>query len=419
MIQPLPYAGFKWIENPSTLDWAVEDDAEVGYLLEVDLDYPQCLHDLHSDLPFCAESRVPPHKDSKQRKLLTTLLKKERYVIHYRALKQALKYGLKLLKIHRVLEFKQKPWLKPYIDENTAKRAKARNEFEKYYYKLKNNAVFGKTMEDERKRKDVRLVSKWGGRYGVEALIGLPNFHSVSIFHPNLVAIQMLRQKITIRKPKYVGQAVLDLSKTLMYEFHYGFMLPKIGKKHLKLLYMDTDSFLYHITGVNVYKFMRDHAQHFDTSDYPTDNVYGIEPKYAKIVGLFKDELNGCIIFSFVGLRSKMYAIHADQDKIIKRIKGVKSSVVQKTITFEDFLHCLLENEMVTRDLISIRSRLHILRTERETKTVLNPHDDKRYLMRGNSDTLPWGHYKIQELESVSLEEEKGPPKKKMKMSVN
>ena len=402
--------------NPTTVNWAVEDDAEIGYLLEVDLDYPQGLHDLHRDLPFCAERRVPHHRDSREKKLLTTLEKKERYVLHYRALKQALKNGLKLLKIHRVLEFKQKRWLKPYIDENTLKRANARNEFEKYYYKLKNNAVFGKTMEDERKRSDVRLVKNWVGRYGVEALIGLPNFHSISVFGSSLAAIQMLRTKITIKKPKYVGQAVLDLSKTLMYEFHYGFMLPEIGVKRLKLLYMDTDSFLYFITGVDAYAFMKHHSQHFDTSDYPNNNKYGIEPKYAKIVGLFKDELNGRIILSFVGLRSKMYAVLAEQDKVLKKIKGVKSAVVENTITFDDFLHCLHNNEMITRDQLSIRSRLHILRTERETKTVLNPHDDKRYLILSCSDTLPWGHYKIQELETTRQEEESMEPPTKKKM---
>ena len=408
MIQSLPYSGFEFVD-PTTTKWDVADDAPVGYMLEVDISYPQELHDLHKDLPFCAEHRCPP--GSKQKKLLTTLYEKERYVLHYRALKQALTHGLHLRKIHRILQFNQKPWLKPYIDQNTEKRAKAKNEFEKYYYKLKNNSVFGKTMEDERKRIDVSLISKWDGRYGAEARIALPNFHSVSIFSEELVAIQMTRTRISIRKPKYVGQVVLDLSKTLMYEFHYDYMMKKIAARNLKLLYMDTDSFVYQVTETNIYNLMKCDSERFDTSDYPSNNRFGISKKNAKVVGKFKDEMNGRIILAFTGLRSKMYSIRAENHKVIKRIKGVSFSTVQTTITFDDYVHCLRENEILTREQHNIRSRLHVLHTERETKVALSPHDDKRYLLPHSTDTLPWGHYKIEEGEDGE------PVRKKRKQS--
>ena len=116
--------------------------------------------------------------------------------------------------------------------------------------------------------------------------------------------------------------------------------------------------------------------------------------------------MNGRIIQVFVGLRSKMYAIQAENDKVIKKVKGV-SLTVQNTITFNDYVRCLRENESLSREQHNIRSRLHVLHTKRETKLALGPHDDKRYLLSHSTDTLPWGHYKVQE------EEEDGEPARK------
>ena len=196
-------------------------------------------------------------------------------------------------------------------------------------------------MENERKRVDVRFVTKWDGRYGAEAWIALRNFHSVSIFSEELVAIRMSHTRISIRKPKYVGQAILDLSKTLMYDF----MLKEIGAEHLKLMYMDTYSFVYEVTGTNVYDIMRCNPDRFDTSDYPIDNRFGINRKNAKVVEKFKGEMNRRIIGVFAELRSKMYAIQAESYKVIKKVKGVSSSTVQNAITFNEYVSCLRENE--------------------------------------------------------------------------
>ena len=166
---------------------------------------------------------------SKQDELMTTLQDKQRYVLHYRALKQALKHGLVLVKIHRAIQFNKSPWLKKYIDLHSAKRKETKNEFEKVLFKLFNNAVYGKTMENERKRVEVKLVNKWKGRYGAEALISKPNFHSSDIFDKNLVAVQLLRTEICIRKPIYIGLSVLDLSKTLVHRFYYVYMRDRVG----------------------------------------------------------------------------------------------------------------------------------------------------------------------------------------------
>ncbi|KAL7298863.1 hypothetical protein TKK_0007973 [Trichogramma kaykai] len=191
--------------------------ARKARILEVDLEYPESLHDSHKDLPLCPEHACPP--GSKQRKLLTTLKAKHKYVIHYKSLQQAVRLGVRVTKVHRALKFKQGPWLKSYI--------------EKQQYKLCNNAIFGRTMENVRKRIDVKLVSSWNGRYGAEAQISKPNFHSRAIFDENLVAIQLSKTVVTIDKPVYVGFSILDISKTQLYCFHYDFMRDRFKSKFI------------------------------------------------------------------------------------------------------------------------------------------------------------------------------------------
>jgi len=151
-------------------------DSPTGYILEVDLEYPQHLHDAHTDLPFCPTCDKPPGK--RQDKLLAILYDKKRYIIHYRNLQQCTRHGLHIAKIHRVLQFSQSPWLRNYVELNTNFRILAKNDFEKNLYKLMNNAVFGKTMENVRNHVNVRFLTRWEGRYGTEAMIAKPNFHS-------------------------------------------------------------------------------------------------------------------------------------------------------------------------------------------------------------------------------------------------
>ncbi|RLU15730.1 hypothetical protein DMN91_011485 [Ooceraea biroi] len=393
MCQPLPYAEFRWIDDTSNFDVnVITPDSPKGYILEVDLEYPQQLHDAHVDLPFCPTRDKPPSK--RQDKLLATVYDKKRYVIHYRNLQQCTRHGLRVTKIHRVLEFAQSPWLREYIELNTRFRTAAKTDFEKNLYKLMNNAVFGKTMENVHNHVDVKLLTKWNGPYGSEAMIAKPNFHSRSVFSENLVAIEMRKLEVKFNKPIYVGMCILDIFKVCLYEFHHEYMLPLYREK-CKVTYTDTDSLIYHIECEDVYEQMKRDLARFDTSYYASDNVYGIPLANKKVPSLMKDENNGAIMTEFVGLRAKMYALKVDGKKDTKKAKGVKSNVVARTIAFADYMQCLKDYIEMTRDQSRITSKLHNVYTVRETKIALSPYDDKRYVVPDTNNTLPWGHFRI------------------------
>ena len=177
-------------------------------------------------------------------KLVPNLYYKHRYVIHVRALVQTLEHGLVLEKIHRCMKFKQSAWMKEYIDFNTRLRTAARNNFEKDFYKLMNSSVFGKTIENIRKHRSIKLINN-----EEEYLKNVmkPNFKSGTLLGPDLMGCEMGKVRVVMNKPVYLGQAILDLSKTIMYEFHYDYMKRKYPYDELKLCYMDTDSLIYSI----------------------------------------------------------------------------------------------------------------------------------------------------------------------------
>ena len=202
---------------------------------------------------------------SKCKKLVCNLYNKKKYVAHINTLKQALNHGLKLKKIHRVIEFNQEAWLKPYIDMNTELRKLAKNDFEKDLIKLMNNSVFGKTMENIRKHRDIKLVKTDKKR---SKLVSEPNYHTINLISENLSIIEMKKTKVKMNKPIYLGLSILEISKILMYEFWYDYMKPKYND-NVRLCYMDTDSFVMHIKTNDIYKdIANDIENRFDTSNY-------------------------------------------------------------------------------------------------------------------------------------------------------
>ncbi|KYN09985.1 hypothetical protein ALC57_17889 [Trachymyrmex cornetzi] len=205
--------------------------------------------------------------------------------------------------------------------------------------------------------------------------------------------IVLERLEVKFDKPIYEGMCILDISKTCLYEFHHEYMAPVFREK-CKIMYTDTDSLIYHVECDDIYDVMKRDINRFDTSDYAVDNAYSIPLANKKVPGLMKDENNGAIMTEFVGLRAKMYALRVQGMKDTKKAKSVKSSVVAKSITFEDYTCCLNNAIEMTRRQSCIRSKLHEVYTISETKIALSPHDDKRYIVSGFTDTLPWGHYR-------------------------
>ena len=202
---------------------------------------------------------------NKRKKLVCNLFNKKKYVAHINALKRALNHGLKLKKIHRIIEFNQEAWLKPYIDMNTELRKEAKNDFEKDLFKLMNNPVFGKTMENIRKHRDIKLVTTDKKR---SKLVSEPNNHTINLISEDLSIIEMKKTKVKMNKPIYLGLSILEISKTLMYEFWYDYMKPKYND-NVKLCYMDTDSFIMNIKTNDFYKdISNDVENRFDTSNY-------------------------------------------------------------------------------------------------------------------------------------------------------
>lgn len=399
MMQNLPLDQFEWCtdtEFDREKILALDDDADHGYFFEVDLDYPVELHDKHNDYPFCAEKTKVPGSKGNIKKLLLTLTNKRNYVIHYTMLKMALQQGLVLKKVHRVLSFRQQKWLKPYIELNTDMRKNATNEFEKNFYKLMANAVYGKTMENVRSRIDLHLVRKWEGRYGAQAYIAKPNFKRSIAFSEDFVAIEMNKTSIKFDKPIAVGMAVLDISKIVMYNFFYNHLKEQYGDD-VQLLYTDTDSFIIQVQTECFYTDMKNNIGMYDTSDFPVNNVYGVPLCHKKIPGLFKDELNSEIMTDFVGLRSKMYSVLSEGVEIMKKAKGVKKSVLKKQIDFNDYLQCLVFGDVFKVIQNTFRTKLHTMYTITQEKVALSASDDKRATLDNDNvvDTYAYGHYKL------------------------
>ena len=395
----LPVHSFEWmtteeIENIFN-NRIVQVWEKTPCILEVDLEYSEELHDLHNDYPLCPE-RVECERGVK--KLIPNLRHKNNYVIHYKNLIQCLRLGMKLKKIHRGIKFIEDDFLKPYIDKNTSLRTQAKNNFEKDFFKLMNNSVFGKTMENIRNRVNVKLVDT-GEQF--KKLTAKPNYESRKIFNENLVSVHMKKTSLTMNKPVYLGMSILDLSKTLMFDFHYKYIKPKYGNK-AKLLFTDTDSFLYEIETEDFYKDIAgDVRDRFDTSDYPEGHPSGIPTGInKKVLGMFKDETAGKVIKEFIGLRAKLYSFKMDEGKENKRCKGIKKAVVEKSIRHEDYKTCLTTGKEQLRRQNIIRSYDHVLYTEEVNKIALSAADDKRYLLKDSYDTLAWGHHRIRDMEN-------------------
>ena len=248
-----------------------------------------------------------------------------------------------------------------------------------------NNSVFGKTMENLRKRVDVKLVTDCKK---LNKLTSKPTYVNSKIFNKNLMAVHKIKEALTLNRPAYVGMCILDLSKTLMYHFHYNYIKEKYGDRAKLLL-------TYEIEAEDVYKDFWNDKDMFDNSDYPENSPYYCNAN-KKVIGKFKDEACGVPITEFVGLKSKMYSYIKSNVKGDKTAKGIKKNVMKNNIKHKNYKNVLLNNEQLHHKMKTIRSQKHQLGSYEINKVLLSCFDDKRYIHDNGISSYAYGHYKIE-----------------------
>ena len=394
MSKPLPVGGFEWMAEKELKTWKrFVDEEGIGCILEVDLEYPVELHDFHNDFPLAPERLTL----GKVEKLTQNLRDKEKMVLHGKNLALFLSLGMKLKKVRRGLKFQEKNFMKNYIDKNTSLRSQAKNAFEKDLFKLMNNSVFGKTMENVRNRVSIELVKD---AERAAKLVNKPNFEELKIFDEFLIAVKMRKTKVWINKPVYVGMSILDLSKTLMFSFQYEYVKKKWEK--VEVLYSDTDSLVLKIETDDFFKDISgDVKEWFDTNEFPEDHPAVLEglpivKENKKKIGLMKDECGGKILTEWVALRPKLYSFLTESGEK-QKAKGLKKSIKNKSLRHENFLKCLRTGKSQTRKQCLFRSRDHHIFTENMVKVALSCDDDKRIVLENGIDTLSLGHFLLEE----------------------
>lgn len=440
MSRKLPISDFRFATTWEVMDmleetergcWRVKQlDEDTGAFLEVDLDYPDALHDAHNDYPLAPEqmavkdTQLSPlqcmwlvemgkMRNTDSDKLCGTLLPKRKYVIHIDLLRFYLAHGLVLRHVHRVVLFKQQAWLEPYIRFNTERRAVATTKAAKEFYKLLNNAVFGKTMENVRNRSNLQLVTD---RKSLVKMVSKPHYKAGIIFREDdedgnfLVGVAMHTTSVKLDKPIYAGVAILDLSKLHMYGFHYDRVKPMWGPR-AHLLFTDTDSLCYWVETDDAYEdILYNCLDEMDMSETQTKNpnsfyefliddqkalVDANAAKNKKVIGKFKDETGGVPIREFVGLRAKCYSFVTEENHTESKAKGVNKHALKAYLTHQDYLEVLRKPIACSKSTTfhSFRSEEHLISTVEITKQALNKFDDKRYILPDGVLTRAHGHY--------------------------
>ncbi len=399
MQDPLPLNSFEWMSSYELedIDYILKcsKDSEIGYILQVTLEYPSSLHKTHSDYPLAPHKlKIPFNKlscfakticfdnnlkrSTGTEKLMCTFLEKKDYVLHYRNLQLYVLLGMKIKKVISGIKFKQSPFIKKYIDFNTKMRSESKNDFDSNFYKLLSNSLFGKTIERPDKRTHIKLVNTISS---YEKYVSKLNFKSAKIINKDLVGIEMKYISKKLNKPFIIGMSILDIAKWYMYNFHYNIIKPYF-KENIQVLYTDTDSFIYEISNktydeiVSIFK----QIDIFDFSNYPSNHIL-FNSKNKKVPGYFKDEMGSKQIEEFVGLRSKMYAIKFCKHEEIKAAKGVKKNIIKQNFTFNLYKDILFSSGQREDDYKNIASHSHNVQTLHQKKITLSSFDDKRYLL--------------------------------------
>ena len=399
MSQPLPYDENKF-DNDVKLENILNtpDDSDIGYFIEVDLKYLDNIKE--KTFPFAPENKIinkekyndymkkiQPENYTRSKKLICDWSDKKNYLVHYRMLKFFVRNGIIVDKVHSIISFKQSRWLEKYISFNTQKRNKAKNDFEKEFNKLLNNAFYSKTMENVRNRLKIKFIKKDDYKEIIKHQSKL-TFNGIHKSYENCDSYTFKQNEVLMDKPIYLGIAVLELSKLLMYETYYDRLQPYFGQKNIQLHYMDTDSFILSVNKKDIIKDLKNLEDIFDFSNLDKNHEL-FSNKNKKVIGKFKIETPKNIwIDEFVCLRSKMYAFKCGNHSKNK-LKGISKSQ-SKNIKFEEYKKCLDgENYEHECDNYIIRSNNHEMVLQKVKKSTLSIFDDKRCYIN-NIESKPW-----------------------------
>ena len=355
MSQFLPYDEIEmWHGHPDKYwNWLNEisntpDDSEIGYFLEVDLKSPDNIKQETKYFPFCPENKkinpnkyneymksIKPENYGKSKKLICDWTDKKKYLIHYRMLKFYVRHGMLVEKIHEIISFKQSKWLEKYISFNRQKRNKAKNDLKKDFFKLLNNAAFGKFLENVRNRLGLELIKKGDIKKIIKQQSKL-TFNGIQKSYENYDSYTVKKNEVVLDKAIYVGFAILELSKLHMYETYYDTLQPYFGQENLQLHYIDTDGMFLSMKTKDIIKDLKNLEEIFDFSNLD-ENHELFSHKNKKIIGKFKIETPKNIwIDEFVCLRSKAYSFKCkNNDENKNKIKGISKSQ-SKHIKFEE-----------------------------------------------------------------------------------
>lgn len=453
MQEPLPYKNFEWIDEDkinnlndklnslspiefNTYLFNKLEEQNKGYCLEVDLEYPKHLHKLHNMYPLAPEKKqikisdlsdktiqiknkilcnsefikdeikdeiIKSNyltrkyiKEDKTLLLVQTLDDKQEYKVYYKLLKLYCSLGLIIKKIHRIIMFEEKAYMKDYIDMNTQLRDKSRIKYngdthESDLYKLLNNSIYGKTMENVFGYSNIRFVQNADlfMKYSSKA-----SFNKGYEINDNLWIVENKGESVLVNKPLYIGPIITDIAKYKMFDFHYNYMLKEFGAENIDLLFTDTDSLVYEIrTPITEHYKNLINKGVLDTSSYKIDNkLKELQTIKNNQIGKMKCEVGNNIITEFVGLRSKMYSYKLlndkPEDKHLK-LKGINRNALSN-ISFDDYYNALFGDSKYYCQRVNmegIRSFKHKLYTVLQNKISLSSDDTKRYILDDNINT--------------------------------
>lgn len=331
-------------------------------------------------------------KSTPTKKLLLTCYDKQKYVVHYYLLALYVKLGMRITKVHAVLSFTQRPFLREFVQRNVALRNQSSTDFEKKYYKQINNAVFGKSCQNVRKMRTFELA------YDKETAIrraGAFNCRDFRILSEQCVLYEMKKRKAVANHPLYVAFSILELSKARMYSFIYESLFARLTCP-VEICYSDTDSVLTSLQTNDIVEQINKIRDELDLSCYPPDHPL-YDPEHKGVMGYFKDEYPVTPIQEVVAIRAKQYSLLLSNSQGISRslqvakAKGVKKSVVRKHLLHDVYRGSLFGARAVCHKQCTIQSLNQRMYTVSRVKRCIVPYDEKRYLLRGTTTTLPYG----------------------------